>query len=61
MTRPSVLLSRVETNVAAAAGTAIETLRRRPEVAFEIALMAGIVVEIWIGVLRTAALYHGGP
>lgn len=57
MTRPSVALARLEDRLAALAQRSVAALRRRPEVAFEVALMLGICAEIWIGVVRSAALY----
>lgn len=34
---------------------------QRHETWLSAALLVGTCVEIWIGVARTAALYHGGP
>ncbi len=61
MTRPSVAIARLEDRAAALLRTARRHLRLRPEAAFELALFVGICVEIWIGVVRTAALYPIGP
>lgn len=57
MTRPSVALARLEDAVADRIRFARRALRRWPEIALEVALFIGICVEIWIGVLRSAALY----
>ncbi len=54
MTRPSILLHRFE--------DALEDVaRKRRWWPAELILFAGICAEVWIGIARTAALYHGGP
>lgn len=54
MTRPSTLLRHAE--------DALEDVaRRRRWWPAELILFAGICAEVWIGIARTAALYHGGP
>lgn len=54
MTRPSILLRRFE--------DALEDVahKRRWWIG-EAILATGICAEIWIGVVRSAALWHGGP
>lgn len=61
MTRPSIAIARLEDGLVDRFRRARRALVRRPEIAFEFALYLGICAEIWIGVVRSASLYHGGP
>lgn len=54
MTRPSLLLHRFE--------DAVEDIaRRRRWWIVETILFAAVLAELWIGIVRSAALWHGGP
>lgn len=61
MTRPSVALARLEDRLADVLRQIAAAVTARPLGALEVVLMLGIVALIWIGVLRTAALYPVGP
>lgn len=57
MTRPSAALARLEDDIAALVFGLRHALRRRAIDLACAALMLGVAAEIWIGVLRSAALY----
>jgi len=58
MTRHPLALAALEDRALAGRVASGRRLRRRIEIALEVALFAAIAAELWIGVLRSAALYH---